>query len=80
MKITVDLPEKDLRDICRLTGIPKKGPAIRQLVASALLMERRKEISGKFMSGKWGAELSGYEETKAADKQKALTQADAWRD
>jgi hypothetical protein len=80
MKITVDLPEKDLRDICRITGIPKKGPAIRQLVVSALLMERRKEISGKFMSGKWGAELSGYEEAKAADKQKALTQADAWRD
>jgi hypothetical protein len=80
MKITVDLPENDLQDICRITGIPKKGPAIRQLLENALMLERRKEISGRFMSGEWGAELSGYEEAKAADQQKTLTQADAWRD
>ena len=31
MKITVELPEAELRAICELTGIRKKGPAIRKL-------------------------------------------------
>lgn len=28
MKITVDIPEKDLKDIMRFSGEKKKGPAI----------------------------------------------------
>lgn len=80
MKITVDLPEKDLRDICRITGIPKKGPAIRKLLDEALLLQRRAEISGKFVSGEWGTDLTGVEASKAADKTKSLTFAEQWRD
>jgi len=80
MKITVDLPETDLRDICRITGISKKGPAIRKLVDDALQLQRRAEISGKFMSGAWGTELGGIEASQAADKAKSLTFAQQWRD
>lgn len=80
MKITVDLPEKDLRDICRITGIPKKGPAIRKLLDDALLLQRRTEISGKFVSGEWGTELSGIEASKATDKAKSTTFSQQWRD
>lgn len=80
MKITVDLPENDLRDICRITGITKKGPAIRQLLESTLQLERRKALSDKFITGEWGTELSGFEKSKAADKKKAETQAGTWRD
>ena len=80
MKITVDLPEKDLRDICRITGISKKGPAIRKLLDEALLLQRRPEISGKFISGEWGTDLNGIEASKAADKTKSLTFAEQWRD
>jgi len=35
MKITVDLPENELTEICEITGINKKGPAIRKLLAPA---------------------------------------------
>jgi hypothetical protein len=80
MKITVDLPEKDLRDICRITGIAKKGPAIRKLLDEALVRQRRAEISGKFISGKWGTDLADIEASKAADKSKSITFAQQWRD
>lgn len=79
MKITVEIPETDLRDICRLTGIPKKGPAIRQLVDDALQLARRKEIAQKFVTGEWGVELVGHEETKGADRAAARTRSAAWR-
>ena len=80
MKITVDLPEKDLRDICWITGISKKGSAIRKLLDDALLLQRRAEIAGKFVSGEWGTELAGVEESKAAGKTKTQTFAGEWRD
>ncbi len=80
MKITVELPEKDLRDICRITGISKKGPAIRKLLDDALLLQRRAEISGKFITGEWSTDLVGIETSKAADKSKSLTFAQQWRD
>lgn len=76
MKITVDLPEEDLRDICRITGIGKKGPAIRKMVEDALMLERRKELSAKFLSGEWGAELEGFESAKAADRDEARSRSD----
>ena len=79
MKITVDLPDEDLRDICRITGLKKKGPAIRKLVEDALQLERRKEISQKFVSGEWGVELDGHEQSKAAERQKTQARDDAWR-
>jgi|694.fasta_scaffold23643_8 hypothetical protein len=80
MKITVDLPDSELREITRITGIAKKGPAIRKLVSDALLMKRRAEISSKFLSGEWSAEHEGYEAGKTADRRKTLNLAEAWRD
>ena len=80
MKITVDLPESELREISRITGIAKKGPAIRKLVADTLLLQRRAEVSAKFLSGEWSAKLDGYEATRAAERAKTQTLADKWRD
>jgi len=80
MKISVELPEHDLREICRITGIAKKGPAIRKLLADALLLQRRAEIWGKFISGEWAAELVGFDAAKAADRAKSLTLSELWRD
>lgn len=80
MKVTVDLPENEMHEITRITGIAKKGPAIRKLLLDALLLERRAEISSKFLSGEWSAQLLGFEETKAADRRETLNLAEAWRD
>ena len=79
MKITVDLPESELREITRITGISKKGPAIRKLLADTLMLQRRAEISSKFLTNEWSTELQGYEESRVADRQETLTLAESWR-
>ncbi len=73
----VSLPESDLRKICQLTGIWKKGPAIRKVVDDVLRLERRAEISQKFLSGEWSAELDTFEATLAIHHHAELITFDA---
>lgn len=80
MKVTVELPEEEMREICELSGISKKGPAIRMLLSDALQLRRRARISQKFLTGEWSAELDGYEAAKAKEKDTAQTLATQWRD
>lgn len=80
MKVTVELSDEDLREICRVTGLGKKGPAIRQLVGEALRMKRRAEISEKFVTGEWSAELKGYEEAKESDRSQSRAISQLWHD
>lgn len=68
MKVTVELSDSELKDICRVTGERKKGPAIRKLVVDALMIRRRQEIAGKFISGVWGVRLEGFEKARTADR------------
>ena len=56
MKITVVISDSDIKEICRMTGESKKGPAIRKLVTEALLLKRRKKLAQKFITGEWGVE------------------------
>jgi hypothetical protein len=80
MKITVELPESELHEICEITGISKKGPAIRKLISDSLQLRKRARISAKFLSGEWSAELEPLETSRRNDRQKSLTISDAWRD
>ena len=59
MKITVDIPEKNVKDIMRFTGEKKKGPAIARLVADTLMLKRRRELSEEVASGKVKFEFTG---------------------
>jgi hypothetical protein len=68
MRITVELPDSEIKEICRITGESKKGPAIRKLVADALMLKRRQALMQKFISGEWGVELKGFEEARAAER------------
>jgi hypothetical protein len=79
MKITVELSDSDVKDICRLTGERKKGPAIRKMVVDALLLKRRGEIAQQFIDGALGVQLKGYEESRAADRKAAGKRAGKWR-
>ena len=79
MKITVELSDSDLKEICRVTGEKKKGPAIRKLVADALCLKRRQELAEKFISGEWGVELKGFEEAQAAEEQVDSRSERRWR-
>lgn len=67
MKITVDIPEKDLKDIMRFTGEKKKGPAIAKLVATSLMLQRRRELSNEVMSGKVRLTFPHYEAIQKLD-------------
>ena len=80
MKITVDLPETELLEICEITGITKKGPAIRRLLADTLQAQRRARIAGRFLSGPWSAELKNFESAKADDRAQSQTLSQQWRD
>lgn len=79
MKVTVELSDSELSDICRITGERKKGPAIRKLVVDALMMKRREEMAAKFISGEWGTELAGFEAARSADRKAARQRATRWR-
>jgi hypothetical protein len=61
MKVTVELSEMEMKEIRRVTGERKKGPAIRRLMVDALKMRRREEIAESFISGRAGIELRGFE-------------------
>jgi hypothetical protein len=69
MKITVDIPDKDLKDILRFAGEKKKGPAIAKLVASSLMLERRREMCAEVVSGEWTIELPDWRETRARERE-----------
>jgi len=68
MKITVDIPEEDLSDIMRFAGEKKKGPAIAKLVATTLMLERRREMCDEVMSGKFQVELPDWRRRRAAER------------
>ena len=68
MKITVDIPEKDLKDIMRFTGEKKKGPAIAKLVATSLMLRRRRELSDEVMSGKFRVEFPRWEKMREQER------------
>lgn len=79
MKITVDLPDSEMKEVCFFTGEKKKGPAIRKMVADALMMKRREMLSRKFISGEWGVDLAAFETGQSKDRRANEKGARAWR-
>jgi hypothetical protein len=79
MKVTVDISDSEMEEVCRYTGETKKGPAISRMINDALMMKRREKLAQKFISGEWGVELAGFEGGRAADRVAGERQAKAWR-
>ena len=79
MKVTVEITDSELDEICFFTGEKKKGPAIRKMVTDALMLKRRQQLAQKFISGEWGAELAGFEESQAKELKSARQKNQAWR-
>jgi hypothetical protein len=80
MKVTVDLSESEIADICELAGTSKKGPAIRQILSDALSLRRRATIAEKFLTCEWSAECEGLEASRVTERQSAKTLSEKWRD
>lgn len=68
MKITVEIAEKDLKDIVRFSGEKKKGPAIAKFLATELMLRRRRELSEEVMAGKFRADFSAWEPARKAGR------------
>jgi hypothetical protein len=52
MKISIEISEKDLVDIMRLTGVKKKGPAVVQFLQAGLQLSRRRELTEEVLAGR----------------------------
>ena len=68
MKITVEVPENDLKDIMRFSKEKKKGPAIAKFLATELMLRRRRELSDEVMSGKVRLEFPHFEAMRELDR------------
>ncbi len=79
MKITVEISDSEIKEICRVTGERKKGPAIRKLVVDALMLKRREKLAQKFIDGEWGVELKGVEAARSAERAAEDQTAERWR-
>ena len=79
MKITVEISDSDLKEVCQVTGEKKKGPAIRKLVADALMLKRREKLAQKFIDAEWGAELKGFEDSQTLDRDADSRGEKRWR-
>ncbi len=64
MKITVELSDKELKDVMRFAGESKKGPAIRKFIVAELMLKHRREIGQKVLAGAWSAELPPIEDLR----------------
>src|SRR5437879_1817398 len=58
------------------------GASARPTVVKAgkAMLKRRKALTQKFVSGKWGVDLAGYEAAREIDRRSAAKRAKAWRD
>ena len=79
MKITVELSDSEMKEVCKVTGERKKGPAIRKLVSDALMLRRRERLAQKFIAGEWGVELASFEAGKEAEREAEARRSGAWR-
>jgi hypothetical protein len=65
MKITVEISERELREILRITREKRKGAAIRQLAMEALTLKKRAELLDEIEAGKWSVDLPPIETLRA---------------
>lgn len=70
MKITVEISEKDLRDVMRFSGAKKKGPAIAKFISHGLMLRRRRELADEVMAGNFRVELPDWEESRSRERKK----------
>jgi hypothetical protein len=47
--------------------------------ASKAMLDRRKKVGKKFISGEWGVALEGFEADRTADRKKAAELDQRWR-
>jgi len=69
MKITLEIPEKDLQDILRYSGEIEEGPAVAKLLTAQLMLRRKRELSEKPFREKLNAVLPGWVQPRGAGQE-----------
>jgi hypothetical protein len=64
MKVAVEVPEREMREMLRYSGEKLKGPAILRLALNELQYRKRLAMNRKFHSGRWSAELPAIEQLR----------------
>ena len=64
MKVTIDVPERELRDILKYSGEKLKGAAVLRLALNELNYRKRVAMNNKFHSGEWSLDLPTLEELR----------------
>jgi hypothetical protein len=64
MKVAVEVPEREMREMLRYSGEKLRGPAILRLALNELHYRKRLAMNRKFHSGKWSAELPTSEQLR----------------
>jgi hypothetical protein len=64
MKVTVDVSDKELREILNVTHEKRKGAAIRQLAIEALMLKKRRGMLEEIHAGKWNVKLPPIEKLR----------------
>jgi hypothetical protein len=64
MKVTVEVAEKEMREMLRYSGERLKGPALLRLALNELTYRKRVAMNRKFHSGKWSADLPPIEQLR----------------
>ena len=64
MKVTVEVAEKEMREMLRYSGERLKGPALLRLALNELNYRKRVAMNRKFHSGEWSADLPPIEELR----------------
>jgi len=77
MRITLDIPDRDLRDILRYSGEEEEGVAVAKLLTSQLMLRRRRELSEKPMVERIHAALPDWAQSRDAEKGRWPTGATA---
>jgi len=64
MKVTVEVPEREMREMLRYSGERLRASAILRLALNELNYRKRLAMNRKFHSGKWSAGLPATEELR----------------
>lgn len=72
LKVTVDISEKDLKDIFNFSKERKKGPAISKFITSSLMLRRREEFCNQVMKGTVRVDFPTWETTRLAERKATI--------
>lgn len=61
MRITIDIDEKTIREIQKITGMKKKSPALNQALRNYLRSERKRRLIGRVLQGETDYSLTNEE-------------------